>query len=218
MDIWTLWLAALELLLEWLSSTLGLGLGATILAATFLLRAALLPLSWPAGYRGLLRKKKMEKLAPELQKLRDRLGHEPQAYVKELNAFYRKHDLTLFDGKAVFAALAQFPVFVGFYRVLLTVGENVRFLWIANLAKPDVLLAIVAGATTALMMALNPDLPDQVRVAMILIPTIIAVVAALQFSSALAVYWTASNCFSMLQTAALHAVVNKRIRSRTLRM
>ena len=41
----------------------------------------------------------------------------------------------------------------------------------------------------------------------------LAVVAALQFSSALAIYWATSNTFSAIQTVVLHRVVRRRARS-----
>ena len=88
-----------------------------------------------------------------------------------------------------------------------------KFLWVPNLLRPDVALALLAGLTTALMMTVNPDLPEQVRLFMIIVPSLIAIVAALQVSSALAIYWATSNTFSALQTLVLHAVVRRRVRS-----
>ena len=80
-------------------------------------------------------------------------------------------------------------------------------------ARPDVALALIAGLATALMMAVNPDMPEQLRIVMIVIPSILAIVAALHFSSALAIYWATSNTFSALQTVLLHFVVRSRARS-----
>lgn len=79
----------------------------------------------------------------------------------------------------------------------------------------SVLGALLAGLTTALVMMANPDLPEQMRLMLILVPSILAAVAALKFCSALAVYWTVSNCYSAAQTGLLHYVVAKRIRSAT---
>ena len=100
------------------------------------------------------------------------------------------------------------------FQALRDAGDGVRFLWVPNLLRPDVALALIAGLTTALMMAVNPDLPEQVRLFMIIVPSVIAIVAALQFSSALAIYWATSNTFSALQTVLLHAVVRRRVRVR----
>jgi membrane protein insertase Oxa1/YidC/SpoIIIJ len=48
---------------------------------------------------------------------------------------------------------------------------------------------------------------------MILIPRMITIVFALKFASALALYWVASNCFSAMQTIAVHCFLDRRIRS-----
>jgi hypothetical protein len=68
--------------------------------------------------------------------------------------------------------------------------------------QPDVALALIAGLATALMMAVNPDMPEQLRIVMIVIPSILAIVAALHFSSALAIYWAKS---VRLRASAFHA-------------
>jgi membrane protein insertase Oxa1/YidC/SpoIIIJ len=67
-----------------------------------------------------------------------------------------------------------------------------------------------------LMMAANPDLPEQMRLMLILVPSILAAVAALKFCSAVAVYWTVSNCYSAAQTGVLRYVVARRINSGAL--
>lgn len=218
MNFWTLWLDAIRGLLDLLSSEAGLGLGLAIAAATLLLRAALLPISWSAGYRGCVRQKKMMRLQPELQKLKERFAGKPDLYMQHMTELYRQHGLTLVDGKSLLAMMIQTPLLLGMYQVLRTAGEGVRFLWVPNLLKPDTALALLAALTTALMMAANPDIPEQMRMLMIIVPSIIAFIAALKFCSALAVYWAASNCFSAIQTAAIHFVVGQRIRAGRLQI
>jgi membrane protein insertase Oxa1/YidC/SpoIIIJ len=68
------------------------------------------------------------------------------------------------------------------------------------------------------MIMVNPDIPEQMRLFMIMVPSIIAIMAALNFCSALAVYWATSNCFSAIQTVVLHFVVDRRLRAGTLRV
>ncbi len=218
MNLWALWLDAIRGLLDLMSSEANLGLGLAIAAATLLLRAAFLPISWSSGYRGCVRQKKMIRLQPELQKLKERFSGKPDLYMQHMTKLYQQHGLTLVDGKSLFAMLIQMPLFLGMYQVLRTVGEGVRFLWIPNLLKPDTVLALLAALTTALMISANPDIPEQMRMLMIIVPSFIAFVAALKFCSALAIYWTASNCFSALQTAAIHFVVGQRIRAGRLQI
>lgn len=218
MNLWTLWLDTLRGLVNTLSSDVGLGLGVAIIAATLVLRVFLLPISWSAAYRGCIRQKKMLKLQPELQQLKDKHANKPDVYMQKMTELYRKHELSFIDGKSLLGALAQMPLFLGMFQALRNVGEGARFLWVPNLLRPDTLLALIAGATTALMIAVNPDIPEQMRLFLIVVPSVIAIVAALKFCSALSLYWVASNCFSAVQTMALHFVVARRIRAGTLKI
>jgi membrane protein insertase Oxa1/YidC/SpoIIIJ len=75
---------------------------------------------------------------------------------------------------------------------------------------------VIAGVTTAIMIAANPDLPEQARTIMIALPSIVAFLFALNFVSALGVYWITSNVFTAIQTLAVHFVANRRIRNGSL--
>jgi YidC/Oxa1 family membrane protein insertase len=218
MTPWTMWLDVLRGLLDALSSGVGLGLGLAIITATLLLRAALLPISWSVAYRSCVRQKRLMRLQPQLQRLKEKHPDRPDLYMQQMMALYRKHDLTLVDGRSLLGALAQMPLLLGMFQVLRSVGEGTRFLWVQSLLRPDTWFAIIAGATTALMIMVNPDVPEHLRIIMIIVPSVIAIVVALKFSSALAVYWTASNCFSALQTVILHAVVRRRLKAGSLKI
>jgi YidC/Oxa1 family membrane protein insertase len=216
MDLWTFWLDAIRGLLAFLSSDIGLGAGLGIIVMTVLVRTAILPLTWGAAYRGYVRQKKLQRLRPELEKLKQRFSGESQLYLQHLTSLYRNHGLKLVDGASILGALAQMPILLGIFQVLRAGPSTGRFLWISNLARPDLWLALVAGLATTLLVAANPELPENLRLVMIMIPAILAFMAALKFSSALALYWTTTNFYSALQTATLHFVVSRRIRSGAL--
>jgi YidC/Oxa1 family membrane protein insertase len=216
MSLWTIWLDTLRGLVDTLSSEAGLGLGLAIITATLMLRVLLLPISWSAAYRGCIRQKKMMKLQPELQRLTDRCATRPDVYMQQMKELYRRHELSFIDGKSLLGGLAQMPLFVGMFQALRNVGDGVRFLWVPSLLRPDTLFALIAGATTALMVMANPHIPEQMRLFMIIVPGVIAIIAALKFCSALSLYWVASNCFSAVHTMALHVVVARRLRAGTL--
>lgn len=218
MSFWTLWLDTLQGLLSWLSSEAGLGLGLAIIAATMLLRVALLPISCSVAYRACIRQKKVMKLQPQLQQLKERYADQPDVYMKKMMSLYSKENLTFVDARSLLGTLVQMPLLLGMFQVLRSIGDGVRFLWVSNLLRPDTLFALIAGVTTALMMIVNPDMPEQMRLLMITVSSIIAVMAALKFCSALAVYWVTSNCFSATQTVVLHMVVNRRLRAGTLKI
>ena len=211
MDIWAAWLDSIRVIVTALAGDAGLGLGLAIVVTTVLLRTVVLPLAWPTAYRACIRQKKLLKLQPELRALRERFHGRPDVYLPKLAELYEKHQIAMVDTRTLLGGLAQLPLFLGMFQALRSAGDGVRFLWIPNLLRPDVALAVVAGLTTELMMAVNPDLPEQIRIFLIVLPSLIAVAAALNFSSALALYWATSNTFSAIQTLALHAIVRRRI-------
>jgi membrane protein insertase Oxa1/YidC/SpoIIIJ len=138
---------------------------------------------------------------------------QPQVYADRLMKLYQKNGMTVMDWRSVFGSLAQMPLLLGMFQILRAGAGGARFLWVGTLSRPDPWLALLAGLTTLAMMAANPDLPEQMRLILILVPSILAAIAALKFCSALAVYWTVSNSYSALQTGLMHYVVAKRIKS-----
>jgi YidC/Oxa1 family membrane protein insertase len=218
MELWTQWLDAIHSLLTLLSSGVGLGAGLGIVVLTVLLRTVILPISWPIAYRGSIRQKKMVRLQPELARLKAECGNEPQVYAQRMMKLYQQNGLTVMDWRSVLGSLVQMPLFLGMYQTLRAGVNGARFLWVETLSRPDPVFALLAAVTTMLMMAANPDLPEQMRVVLILIPSILAAIAALKFCSALAVYWTVSNCYSAIQTGALHYTIARRIKSGAVRI
>ena len=216
MELWTYWLSAIQSLLAFFSSQLGLGTGLAIIALTLLLRTAILPISWRVAYRGAVRQKKMLKLQPELAKLKQQYGNEPQVYAQRMMQLYREHGMTMMDWRSLLGSLIQSPLFFGMYQTLRAGSNSARFLWVETLSRPDPWFALLTGLTMAVVMVANPDLPEHMRLLLILVPSILAAIAALKFCSALAVYWTVSNCYSAVQTGVLHYVVRSRLKSGAL--
>jgi YidC/Oxa1 family membrane protein insertase len=213
MELWTHWLSAIQSLLTFLSSEVGLGTGLGIVALTLLLRTAILPISWRVAYRGSVRQKKMLRLQPALERLKLECGNEPRVYAQRMMQLYQEHGMTVMDWRGVLGSLVQMPLFVGVYQTLRAGADGARFLWVETLSRPDPWFAVLAGLTTMLMMAANPDLPEHMRLILIVVPCILAAVAALKFCSALAVYWTVSNGYSAIQTGVMHYTIARRIKS-----
>jgi YidC/Oxa1 family membrane protein insertase len=213
MDLWQLWLTAIRELLQFLSTDVGFGSGLAVVALALLTRSALLPLSWTTAYRAVLRQRKLKALQPELAKLKEELAGQPQVYSTRMLALYRQHGISLVDGRSLLAAAVQTPVFIGTFQVLRSASIGGRFLWLASLARPDVALAVIAAVSTTLLVIVNPDLPEHLRWVMILLPAIVTLVAALKVASALALFWTVSNCFSSLQAASVYYVAGRRLQT-----
>ena len=213
MELWTYWLSAIQGLLTFFSSQLGLGAGLGIVALTVVLRTVILPISWRVAYRGSIRQKKMLRLQPALARLKLECGDEPQIYAQRTMKLYQENGMTVMDWRSIFGSLVQMPLFLGMYQMLRAGATGARFLWVETLSRPDPWFALLAGLSTVLVMAANPDLPEHMRLLLILVPSVLAAIVALKFCSALAVYLTVSNCYSAIQTGVMHYTIARRIRS-----
>jgi len=83
---------------------------------------------------------KMKKLQPEMKKLQERYKNDPQAKTRAIMDLYRRHGVNPLAG--CLPILLQLPIFLGLYYAL---QESIffrlaGFLWIDNLAAPDMLL------------------------------------------------------------------------------
>jgi YidC/Oxa1 family membrane protein insertase len=203
MELWQTWTGLLQHALQTLAADWGLGTGLAIIVLTVAIRTALLPLAWPLAYRGALRQMKLAQLAPHLKAIRDRYANDPQVQMQKTMELYRQHGMNIADGKSLLGACVQMPVICGLYQALSSGIGTAAFLWIRNLARPDTLLAILAALTTAVAMAAVPQMSEQMRLMIILLPAIFCFLAALHFSSGIALYWITSNLFGAVQSLAL---------------
>jgi YidC/Oxa1 family membrane protein insertase len=89
---------------------------------------------------------KMQKLQPELKKLREKYGDDFTAMQQAQQELYRRHGVNPFSTLGGCLLLfAQMPIFLGLYYAL---QESIflrlaPFLWIRNLAAPDMLFSWV---------------------------------------------------------------------------
>ena len=127
-------------------------LGAGIVAVSLGVRLALLPLTIRLARRALAQQAILARLQPELQRLQARYGNDPAARWRRTQALYRREGLRLFDPAAVLGGLVQLPVLAGVYAAVRQgLGAASSFLWIANLLRPDVWLAISVALLSALV-------------------------------------------------------------------
>ena len=117
-------------------------LGICIMIITIFVRGALHPFSRRQSLNAKVMQEKQAKVAPEMKKLTEKYGNDYQRLNAEKMRLYREHGINpaaAFGGCLLL--FAQMPVFMGLYYAL---QESVffrleRFLWIPNLAAPDML-------------------------------------------------------------------------------
>jgi YidC/Oxa1 family membrane protein insertase len=136
---WTDLIILFTRLMHWLLDKLHFILpnyGLAIILLTLIVRGLMFPISRRQATLGI----KMQELGPEVKKVQEKYKNDPQARNKAVMELYRKHGVNPLGG--CLTLLLQLPVFMGLYYAL---QESIHFrlagfLWMDNLAAPDMLL------------------------------------------------------------------------------
>lgn len=109
--------------------------GIAIILLTILVRLILFPL----GRKQARAAQKMQELQPLLAKLKEECGDDREKFAREQFALFKKHGANPMGG--CLPALVQLPVMIGLWQALnnSVALRHSRFLWIDNLAAPDML-------------------------------------------------------------------------------
>lgn len=185
---------------------LGGSVGAGVVAVSLAVRLALLPLTLHLARRAASRQALLARLRPELARLQERYRRHPRELMRRTNALYRRSGYRPFDPQALLGGLLQAPVLAAVYgAVRRGLGAGASFLWIADLARPDALLALAVASLTALATFLGAKAGPQPQQAATQ-ATISGLVTLLLFgraSSALLLSWAGSSFGSVVQALVL---------------
>lgn len=205
---WSLWLDSLQSAMHWLSINLGLSEAAAIIVLTLLVRLAWMPISLTAAWRMQRNKLAMERLKPALETLRTELKDQPAELAQRTMALYREHGISLFDRLSLVNAASQAVFGLGLYQSLQRLGFSSKFLWIANIGRPDAWLTALVVLLMLLSMALMPGATaDSQALTMMVVATLISAVMVATLPSALGIYWASSNAVSLCQALALRMML-----------
>ena len=182
--------------------------GVAIILLTILVRI----LFWPLTHKSTVGMRKMQEIQPLMKEIQKKYKDNPQRMQQETWQLYRDHKVNPLS--SCLPMLIQIPVFIALFNVLRSTVElrYAPFLWIADLSEPEALFAswfpfgglnilpILMAATMALQSALTPSTGDakQQRMMMVMMP-IMMLVMFYNFPSALSLYWTLSQVFSIVQ-------------------
>ncbi len=211
MGIWQDWTALLAHTLDLITSQWGLTEAMAVILLTLSVRALLMPITLVSAVRMEANKQKMKRLKPELDALRERYKDDPRQLASETLRFYRQHKIALLDRLAI-ASLGSQSVFgIGLFQALGRVGFTSKFLWIANLSKPDFLLTLLVSALMLLSMVLAPGAFQEPNMLLVMcITVIVAAASTLALPSAVGIYWAASTLASIVQTLLLRTLLQRR--------
>jgi YidC/Oxa1 family membrane protein insertase len=207
LDFGWFWFIAIPLLqaLRFLHRLTG-NFGIAIIVLTALVKVATIPLT-QATFRNM---REMQKIQPQMAKLRERFKDDQMALQKEMMELYRRHRVNPLSGCLPMAL--QLPIFVGLYNALSHAIElrHAHFaFWIRDLSAPDWLmitdsiglpvLTLLMGASMFLQTWMSPAQGDPTQQKMMLFMPLIFTFMFINFPAGLVLYWLVNNILTIAQ-------------------
>jgi YidC/Oxa1 family membrane protein insertase len=186
--------------------------GIAIVLMTLVLKFVSLPFTLAASKSA----KRMAKLQPLMQEIREKYKDNPQKQQQATMELFKTHKVNPLGG--CIPILITFPLFIGFFAMLQGTAELrfQPFLWAKDLAAPDTIayifgiplniMPLLMGATMYFQMQLTPTPSvDNMQMKMMKFMPIIFTLFCYSFSCALALYSTINGLFTIVQ----QLVINK---------
>jgi YidC/Oxa1 family membrane protein insertase len=145
----------------------------------------------------------MQKIQPEINKLRQKYKDNPQKLNQEVMKVYKEHDVNMFGG--CLPLLVQWPLLFVLFGALINYSPfNLeRFLWLTNLNRPDQYYILPALVLVSMyLQTKTSQLPGQemdqnTKMMMYFLPVIFAV-WSIKWAPSILLYWVT---FSFVQAA-----------------
>ncbi len=188
--------------------------GLAILAVTFLIRLLLFPLT----AKSYVSMKKMQKLAPKMNAIRDKYkkaksdAAQRQKMNTELMALYQAEGYNPMSG--CLPIVLQLPVLVAFYNVLsrsIELRHAPFFLWIKDLSAIDstYILVILMIVSMYVQQAMTPSTMDPAQKKVFVFMPVLWGFFLKDMPSGLVLYWLFSNLLTIVQQLVMNRIVKE---------
>jgi YidC/Oxa1 family membrane protein insertase len=180
--------------------------GWSIVITTLFLKIVFLPLTISASKSA----KRMQKIQPQMQALREKYKDNPQKMQQATMALFKEARVNPLGG--CFPILITIPFFIGFFQMLNSTAELrfAEFLWASDLSRPDTvariagfpinIMPLLMGATMIIQMRLTPQPSvDNAQAKMFKFMPYIFMIFCYNFSCALSLYSTVNGLFTIGQ-------------------
>jgi len=172
--------------------------GVAIILLTTIIKA----LFWPLTQKSYSSMKAMQKLQPEMVKIREKYKNDRERLNRETMELYKTHRVNPLGG--CLPMLVQIPVFFALYKVLLDAIElrHAPFvLWLTDLSAKDpyYVTPLIMGATMFLQQKMTPSNLDPTQAKMFMIMPVVFTFLFLNFPSGLVLYWLVNNVLTIGQ-------------------
>jgi YidC/Oxa1 family membrane protein insertase len=129
--------------------------GVDIILLTVLVRGLLFPLSRKQMKSTIEYSKKMQKVKPKLDALREKYGKDKQRMAQEQMRLWKEHEIPILPGGCLLTFL-QLPIWIALYSMLQYNYDlrHASFLWIGDLSQPEHVLGSAEGAWASVVHAI----------------------------------------------------------------
>jgi YidC/Oxa1 family membrane protein insertase len=185
--------------------------GYAIVLTTLILKIVFVPFTLAASKSA----KRMQKIQPEMQAVREKFKDNPQKLQAATMELFKKHKVNPMGG--CLPILITIPFFMGFFQMLQSTAELrfQPFLWATDLSAPDTIayalgipiniMPILMGATMVIQMRLTPSpTVDNAQMKMMKFMPYIFALFCYGFSCALALYSTVNGIFTIGQQMVIN--------------
>ena len=144
--------------------------------------------------------KEMQKIQPEMNRLRETYKNDKARLQQEIMLLYKRRKVNPMSG--CLPMVIQIPVFIALYNALQNTIEMRHapfFLWIQDLSAKDPLYItpIIMGATMVIQQKMTPSAADPSQAKMMLLMPVVFTFMFLNFPSGLVLYWMVNNILSI---------------------
>lgn len=180
--------------------------GISIIIITVILKALFFPLTHKS-YKSM---KGMQKIQPEMTKLREKFKDDKDSMNKAVMELYREHKVNPMGG--CLPMIVQIPVFFALYKSLMFSIELRHapfFFWITDLADKDpyYVTPVIMGITMFVQQKMTPSNMDPMQQKMMLALPIVFTFMFLSFPSGLVLYWLVNNVLTIGQQMYINKLV-----------
>ncbi|MDG1751619.1 MAG: membrane protein insertase YidC [Thalassotalea sp.] len=209
MELWTVVLSLFNEAITLLSANFSGDQAIAIIVFTLIFKLILMPLQLKSSLKLQTNKSAIAKLKPQLERLKAKHVGDPKALFLHSSKLYKKHDISFVDQASIMNLASQGVFGFAMFQTIQALKLSAPFLWITNLAKPDVYLALIVGFLTYLATILTPGMAEQSNQMIVLLPAVLSVIAVAVFPSALGLYWATSNIVTIFQSYIVKGLLKK---------
>lgn len=180
--------------------------GIAIIIITIILKVLFFPLT----HKSFKSMKGMQKIQPEMTKLREKYKDDRDAMNKAVMELYREHKVNPMGG--CLPMVVQIPVFFALYKSLMFSIELRHapfYLWITDLADKDpyYVTPLIMGVTMFIQQKMTPSQMDPLQQKMMLALPVVFTFMFLSFPSGLVLYWLVNNVLTIGQQMYINKLV-----------